>query len=292
MTKGFVKNGGVKIFYVKKGEGKQTILFVHGFPLDHTIFDCQVKYFSEFYTTVTIDRRGNGLSSIGAHLDYGLNAQVSDIVAVIKKLKLESVTLVGHSVGSVYVLATAALYPELIRKVVTLGGFPAVFKKPDFPIGLPDNAFDSLVNLIPTDFPAFIRGFVNKATTDLCDSKDLAKLQDQYTKHFIEVSDRDSTLASFEAFRPLDIVNLLDKIECPVLLTYGTQDQIIPPDFSIFLRQNLPKSYLLEFINKGHLLMATDFCRFNHELRDFVDHKMFKCKICLSKNSKCHCTCN
>ena len=325
----FVVNNGVRIFYVKKGEGKQTLLFIHGFPLDHTIFDCQIEAFSKCYTVVAIDRRGHGRSTKGAQLDYGLNAQVSDIAAVIRQLKLQCVTLVGHSVGSVYALATAANHPTLVKQVVTIGGFPAVFNSPNFPIGLPPDAFNPLVQLLQTNFPAFIETFVNLALTDLCvcppkcngngngnsnhgnnnhgkdkgkdkdkdkckckggcedATRDLAKLRAESTRHFIEVSDQASTLASFAASGPLNIVSLLSRIQVPVLITYGTRDQVIPPAFSLFLRQNLPNSFLLEFVNKGHLPMETDFCRFNRELKDFVSQSMFQCDICLSKKSKC-----
>jgi pimeloyl-ACP methyl ester carboxylesterase len=45
-----------------------------------------------------------------------------DLVALIRELKLDQVSLVGHSLGGNIVLRTAGLYPELVRRAVSIEG--------------------------------------------------------------------------------------------------------------------------------------------------------------------------
>ena len=50
--------------------------------------------------------------------NYSIEAFAEDVKAVIEKLRLKDVILVGHSLGGAVVLQTAALIPERIRLIV------------------------------------------------------------------------------------------------------------------------------------------------------------------------------
>ena len=65
------------------------------------------------------DLRGHGLSEAPA-AGYDINDNVSDIVGLIKALKLEHPVIIGHSLGGSIAAVVAAQYPDIPKKVVII----------------------------------------------------------------------------------------------------------------------------------------------------------------------------
>ena len=76
----------------------QSIIFVHGFPYDHTMWDKQVDFFKNDYFCVTYDIRGLGESFVGDG-QYTMEKYVEDLFLIIEELKLIKPILCGLSMG-------------------------------------------------------------------------------------------------------------------------------------------------------------------------------------------------
>ncbi|MCX6168867.1 MAG: alpha/beta hydrolase [Ignavibacteriales bacterium] len=76
----------------------QTIIFVHGFPYDHTMWEDQIELLKNEYFCVAYDVRGLGESVVGDG-QYTMEAFVDDLFSVIKELKLKKPVLCGLSMG-------------------------------------------------------------------------------------------------------------------------------------------------------------------------------------------------
>ena len=100
----------VAISYHVQGQGKPALVFVHGWCCDKRYWKFQVPYFAEQYKVVTIDLAGHGDSGLGRE-DYTIEAFGSDVVAVVKKLQLDEVVLVGHSLGGPVIIEAARKVP-------------------------------------------------------------------------------------------------------------------------------------------------------------------------------------
>jgi 3-oxoadipate enol-lactonase len=77
---------------------KQPIIFIHGFPYDHTMWNDQIEFLKDKYFCVAYDVRGLGESSVGDG-QYTMETFVDDLFAIINELKLNKPILCGLSMG-------------------------------------------------------------------------------------------------------------------------------------------------------------------------------------------------
>lgn len=82
----------------------------------------QLEYFSNKYKTVAIDLAGFGESGT-SRTDWTIPAMGQDVVAVIKKLKLNKVILIGHSMGDPVIVETTKSIPDKIVGLVPVDIF-------------------------------------------------------------------------------------------------------------------------------------------------------------------------
>lgn len=96
----------VPIRYQVQGEGEPALVFVHGWCCDRSYWDAQVDYFARNYKVVAVDLAGHGESGLGREA-WTITAFGEDVVAVIEKLDLRKVVLIGHSMGGPVILEAA-----------------------------------------------------------------------------------------------------------------------------------------------------------------------------------------
>jgi esterase len=104
--------------YQETGSGIPLVL-VHGSLTDYRTWNAQVPDFSKAYCTISVNLRHyypEKWDGIGD--DFLINQHASDVAALIKKLNLGKVHLLGHSRGGGVVLHVARLYPEVIRTLI------------------------------------------------------------------------------------------------------------------------------------------------------------------------------
>ncbi len=109
---------GVMIYYDVRGEGAPALVFVHCWSCDRSYWRNQADEFSVNNTVVTIDLAGHGQSGQN-RTDWSIAAFGADIAAVIEKLGLDSVVLIGHSMGGMAIVEAARQLPD---KVIALIG--------------------------------------------------------------------------------------------------------------------------------------------------------------------------
>jgi 3-oxoadipate enol-lactonase len=100
----------VKLFYKEFGSG-QPIIFIHGYPLDHSIWMPIVPALEKNARLILPDLRGHGQSPAPKGV-YSMDFLAADILALMEKLGLSRVVLAGHSVGGYIALNFARNYPE------------------------------------------------------------------------------------------------------------------------------------------------------------------------------------
>jgi len=94
---------GVEISFDTNGEGEPALIFVHGWSNNRSIWDSQVSHFSNKYKVVAVDLPGFGKSGNNRE-SWTISSFGEDIVAVVKKLNLDKVVLVGFSMGGPVVI--------------------------------------------------------------------------------------------------------------------------------------------------------------------------------------------
>lgn len=101
------------IFYSVIGSG-QTLVFIHGFGEDSSIWENQIEYFKNDYQLIITDLRGSGQSEILLNEDLSIESMANDIKLILDAEEINSCVLLGHSMGGYITLAFAEMYPERV----------------------------------------------------------------------------------------------------------------------------------------------------------------------------------
>ena len=105
---------GHEIFYREQGSGP-VALFVHGFPLDSTMWLEQLDALSDARRCIAPDLRGFGRSAPSVRPVLTMEDHAFDLAKLLEVLGLEQVDLIGLSMGGYIALAFAERYPERLR---------------------------------------------------------------------------------------------------------------------------------------------------------------------------------
>lgn len=116
--------GDARISYDLTGRGR-TVVFIHGWAHNKSVWDDQVPVFSKRYRVLRYDSRGFGNSTGSA--DRSLDPL--DLLILLEALKIDRAYIVGHSRGGGTALRFAAAYPNRVDALVLYGtpppaGFP------------------------------------------------------------------------------------------------------------------------------------------------------------------------
>jgi pimeloyl-ACP methyl ester carboxylesterase len=115
--------------YIREfGIGQDTIIMLHGgWGGDHSDFLEAVRPLEEHYHFIFYDQRGSLRSPFPDSL-ITFAHHIEDLELLRKELKLEKISIIGHSMGAVLASAYATKYPRRVRQLALLA--PAYLKYP------------------------------------------------------------------------------------------------------------------------------------------------------------------
>lgn len=111
--------GDAVLSYDLTGKGR-TVVFIHGWALNKTVWDDQVPVFSKRYRVLRYDSPGFGQSTGVADE----SAEPADLLVLLEALHIDHAYIVGHSRGGGIALRFAAAYPERVDGLVLYGSTP------------------------------------------------------------------------------------------------------------------------------------------------------------------------
>ncbi|WP_268219109.1 alpha/beta fold hydrolase [Streptomyces sp. EMB24] len=225
---------GTAIFYKDWGpRDGQPLVFHHGWPLSADDWDAQMLFFLQHgYRVIAHDRRGHGRSdqTAGGH---EMDTYAADVAALTDALDLRDAVHIGHSTGGGEVTRyVARAKPGRVAKAVLVSAVPPVMVKSDSnPGGTPIEVFDGFraqlaanraqlyVEIASGPFYGFNRPDA-QASQGLIDNWWRQGMTGAANAHY----------ECIKAFSETDFTEDLKKIEVPVLVMHGTDDQIVPYD--------------------------------------------------------------
>jgi non-heme chloroperoxidase len=225
----FEGSDGAKLYYKDWGSGP-AVVFSHGWPLSSDAWDVEVKLLADNgFRAIAHDRRGHGRSE-QTWTGNDMDTYAADLAALVDSLGLSEVAVVGHSTGGGEVVRYAARHGAgKVRKVVTVGAVPPVMVRSSTnPEGTALSAFDEIRAGVLADRSQFWKelalpfyGFNREGATP---SQGLID-------HFWQQGMRAGLASAFDcvkAFSETDFTEDLRKLDVPILIAHGDDDQIVP----------------------------------------------------------------
>jgi pimeloyl-ACP methyl ester carboxylesterase len=116
----YVQLGDVKTWYDEHGAGDPLVL-MHGGLVDARFFAPNLGALVEHFHVYTPERRGHGhTADVDGPISYQLMAD--DTIAFLETVVGEPADVVGHSDGALTAMLVAMQRPELVKRLVLIGG--------------------------------------------------------------------------------------------------------------------------------------------------------------------------
>jgi pimeloyl-ACP methyl ester carboxylesterase len=225
---GVENSAPIDLYYEDHGSGDPVIL-IHGYPLSSRAWDKQIPVLLDTgHRVITYDRRGFGKSSQPTS-GYDYDTFAADLKALIDKLDLHDVTLIGHSMGTGEVTHYLGTYgSERITRGVLVSPIPPfLLQTNDDPEGLPMSAFDGFVQNARADMPAWMKAFLDLFYTPGGGTKTVSDEAFQANWDIAASSSATAAVACIPTWET-DFRGDLPKIDIPMLVVQGEADQVLP----------------------------------------------------------------
>jgi non-heme chloroperoxidase len=262
---------GASIFYKDWGAG-QPIVFSHGWPLTADDWDGQMLFFGQRgYRVIAHDRRGHGRST-QTWDGNEMNTYADDLAALIEKLDLKDAIMVGHSTGGGEVARYLGRHgSKRISKAVLISSVPPLMLKTEKnPGGLPISVFDELRAALAANRPQFYKDITLPFYGY---NRPGAKISEGIREHWWLQGMLGGVKAHYDcikAFSETDFTEDLKKIDIPVLVMHGDDDQIVPIGASgLMSAKILKKATLKVYPGFPHGMPATNADQINADLLAF-----------------------
>jgi pimeloyl-ACP methyl ester carboxylesterase len=261
-------------------EGKPTLVLVHG-GLDHARnWDWVARSLREHFHVYALDLRGHGNSAWAPGALYSVAEHVLDLSALLDVIDDFPVYIVGHSLGGIISLVYSGVYPERVKKVISIEGlgFP-----PSHKIHKP--ASESLRGWIeavrktegrePRSYPDIDAAVARMKEANPQLSDEVAR---HLTLHGTNWQSDGSLIWKFDNYARLfppsanrldDLKEIVGRITCPVLIFWGLDSWA--PDPEQDGRTETLKNYrIIRVANAGHWVHHDQLDLFLREATGFL----------------------
>jgi pimeloyl-ACP methyl ester carboxylesterase len=233
----YLKNRGFNMYYETYGKG-EPLLIIHGNGGSINNFLYQIPYFARNYRVILADSRAQG-KSVDPTDSLSYEMMTDDLNGLLEHLQIKSCYVIGWSDGGINGLLLAIRHPDKVKKLAITGANlwpdttavdPYIY---DWAMGMNKTLQDSLKKGSPS--PAL---------------KNEAKVV-----HLL-------------SYEPHITLAQLHTIQCPALVIGGDHD-VIRPEHTMLIAQNIPNSYLWIVPNSGHSTPVFKRDQFNKLVSDF-----------------------
>ena len=262
----------IEIHYEDHGAG-QPVVLIHGYPLSGRAWDKQVPVLLEAgYRVITYDRRGFGQSSQPV-VGYDYDTFAADLDRLLDQLDLSDAVLVGHSMGTGEVTRYLSAYGSArVAKGVLVSPIPPfLLQTSDNPDGVPQSLFDGFVGAAQSDMPAWMKGFLDNFYNFDTLGGSLVSDQAYQASWNLAVSASATAAVACIPTWATDFRADLDKVDVPMLVVQGNDDQVLPLEKTGQRLPGLINDVHLVVIEGGpHAIPWTHADQVNTALLDFM----------------------
>lgn len=236
---------GLSVFLEGSSSAK-AIIFIHGFPYDHTMWKAQIEELSKNYFCVTYDIRGLG-DSPAIDGQFTMESFVDDLELIMNDLKLNKPVVCGLSMGGYITLRALERFQEKFSALILCD----TRSEADNNEGkLKRAAAIKRINTEGSD--GFTRDFITNCFAEHFKNNKMEELNKIIDKSsaFNPLGVKGSLIAMLSR---TDTTPVLSKINIPALLICGEKDIVTPPETMKEMFHKIKSAEFVEIKNAGHM---------------------------------------
>jgi len=231
--------------YEISGSGPAVFL-VHGIGARKSAWDSVRKHLDSDFTCVSYDLRGHGESKKG-EIPYSLDALVGDLELLRRKLDIDKIHIVGHSLGGMIGPAYAKKYPQCTRSVSLIS--TAAFRSKD------DSAKVMAVvdGMHEQGIKTVLATLTNRWFTDTFITNNPERVDFRLKQ--VLATDSEVFLEVFRIYAETEMSPWLSTVKQPCLVLTGENDGGCNPRLNRLIHSALPNSELVILDHYKHSLL-------------------------------------
>jgi 3-oxoadipate enol-lactonase len=253
---------GLSVFLSGNIDAK-AMLFIHGFPFNHTMWQAQLDEFGKNYMCVTYDIRGLGESPVGDG-QFTMESFIDDLEAILDELKLIKPVLCGLSMGGYISLRAMERMQNKFSALILCDTKSAA---DDNEGKIKRSAAIKLINA--GKYNEFIESFILN-----CFGEKFVKENNTEYSKIVERSKKNNPIGAKGCLLAMsgrtDTTESLLKINIPTLVICGSEDKLSPSDVMKSMADKIPHADFVLVESAGHMTPIENPQIVNEVIRDFL----------------------
>lgn len=254
----------IQMVYNDVGSSRITVIFLHGFPFDKSMWDGQLEYLKSSFRVIACDMRGFGQSTDEtSHLSMDLFAD--DLIQFMDELNLEKATICGLSMGGYIALNAIKKFPERFSGLI-LCDTQCIADPPE----AKERRLKAIKDIESNGVFDFNDGFIKKVFY-----KDSLKNKKELVEDIRNVIFSNSEHIMKQGLLALaersETCSILNEINVPTLILCGREDEVTPLVQSEMMQASIKNSKLQVIDKAGHMSNLEQPDAFNRHLLDFLN---------------------
>jgi len=247
------------------------IIFIHGFPLNKSMWNIQVEALKENYRVIAYDIRGHGNSDPGID-EFFIELFVIDLLRLMEKLKIEKSILCGLSLGGYIALNAVLKHPDRFDGLI-LNDTQCIADTPE----IKENRCLAIIRIMKNG----VEQYADEIIKNLFAPESFTKKENvvDAVREMIISTPKQSLCNTLHALAERkETCDQLPEINIPVLIMVGKEDKITPIAAAQQMHEKILNSKLEIIQYAGHLSNLENPIAFNTHMVNFlelVDKKSF-----------------
>jgi len=258
----FADLNSVRMYYETHGQGAP-LVFVSGITIDHRFWRQQVRGLQKDFQVTVFDNRDVGRTECAVN-EYEIEDMANDLIALLDHLKLESVHLVGFSMGGFIAQSLSVRYPERIQSLILAGTAARVSNRTRRII----INWLQLAASLPREQALKEMMLWTYSTKFFENEQNMKNVLQQLLN-----GEHMQTLAQFErqakAQKHSDWTEVSKQIKVPTLVLVGAEERVFSVDDARQLAMLIPDAQLYVFENQAHNLFLENPVEVNEKISAF-----------------------
>lgn len=271
----FTRVNGVSIHYQEAGdESAPPIILIHGFISSNLIWSHVLQPLAQAgFRAIAPDLPGYGYSEKPADAQYTIEEQARAVIGLMDRLGIDQAVIAGASYGGAIASIMALDYPQRVKKLILVGAVTNDDAKRKLLLRI---SCLPLIGDVTTPLFLGSRWILRKRMEDMYRrmGRPINEKMVASRHHLLATSNTHrAMIRTARRWSANRIERQASLIRQPTLLVWGDDDDHIPIENALRMRDTLPNARLIVFRNCGHLPPAEQPAKFVELVAEFCKYE-------------------